>query len=272
MKTQSAVFFLSVWLASAPALAAPLSRTAAEQILAAAAADMEKTAFSRTFEESEAHLRSAIGRYRQLVQSGIHNGYLYYNLGNCHLRLRDVGESIYWLRMAERWIPRDSRLRANLRFARTQPRSKFPPPPASELVRTLLFFHFLIPLDTRLASFLLFWNLLWIALILGLYIPVFRRRWLFAFLGVASAVFGVSSGWDLYRDKVVEEGVILLDVVARKGAASLYDPAFTEPVSAGVEVNVLDKREKFTEVRFPGGAVGWIPSESVRVLSTRPAI
>lgn len=259
-------------LHSPPAFAAPLSRVEAERVLAEANAEMDKTAFARTFEESEGHVRSAIDGYQRLIRSGIHNGYLYYNLGNCHLRIRDVGESIYWFRMADRWIPRDSRLRANLRFARTQPRSKFPPPPASELARTLLFFHFLIPLNARLTVFLLFWNLFWVTLILGLHLPAFRRRWLFASLFFVAGVFGLSAGWDMYREKVVEEAVVVRDDIVRKGAASTFDPAFTEPVSAGVEVDVLEKRQRYTEVRFPGGAVGWIPSESIRALSGRPAI
>lgn len=257
-------------LASQPAFAAAISRADAAKLLAQASAEVEKAGATRTFEEGEQNLRLATDLYRRLIQGGYQNGYAYYNMGNCYLRLHDVGEAMYWLRMADRWIPQDSRLRANLRFARTQTRVKFPPPPASELLHTLLFFHFLIPFNLRWMIFLVFWNLFWLALILRMYMPALDRRWLLAVFFLVSVMFGLSSGSTLYREKVIEEGIILKDEVVRKGAASTYEPAFTEPVSPGVEVEIMEKRSAYVEVRFTSGAIGWIPSTAVRILTLNP--
>ncbi|OGH58510.1 MAG: hypothetical protein A3G34_08575 [Candidatus Lindowbacteria bacterium RIFCSPLOWO2_12_FULL_62_27] len=263
-----AAWALTLWAIEA---AAQIPRLEAEKILAAAGSEMEKAAGVRRYEESERHLRAAIEEYRKLLLGGYRSGPLYYNLGNCHLRTHDVGEAVYWLRMAERRIPNDGRLRANLRFARSQVRTKFPPPPSYELLRTLLFFHFLIPLGARWWTFIAFWNLFWIVVC----VRVIRSkspmgRWPIAAVFLIAAVFGLSSGWDLYREKIIREAVIVRDEIVRKGAASTYEPVYADPVSPGVEVEVLQKLERYAEVRFTSGATGWVPLASLRILDREP--
>lgn len=237
-------------------------------LLALAGEDMGRADAARTHEEAEPFLRSALKSYMSLVQSGHHSGYIYYNIGNCNLRLHHVGEAVYWYRMAERWIPEDSRLRANLRFARTQVRSRFPTPPASELLRTLFFFHFLIPFNARWIAFLVLWNGLWMWPVVRWFAPALKRLWpVMPALVVGAVVFGLSAAWDIHREKFVEECVVVREETVRKGAALTYDPAFSEPVSPGVEARILDRRRDYVEVRFTNGGVGWLPSGDVRIIS-----
>ncbi len=258
---------------SSTARAETLSQTDAAARAAQAGAEMEKAAASRSFEESEPYIQSALGRYRHLVSGGYRNGYLYYNLGNCFLRLHDVGEAMYWFRMADRWIPGDSRLRTNLRFARTKVQSQFPTPASSELLHTFFFFHFLIPPNIRWAIFLTFWNGLWLWLTARLFWTALKRvRPAIPILAAGMIIFGCSIAWDLHREKIIEEGVVLREETVRKGAAVTYDPAFTEPVSPGVEVDIVDRRANFVEARFTNGSIGWIPASAVRAIAADPAL
>ena len=55
--------------------------------------------------------------YQSLLDSGIQNGYLYYNLGNTHVRLGNTGKAILNYLHAKRFLPRDQDLRANLKYA-----------------------------------------------------------------------------------------------------------------------------------------------------------
>ena len=55
--------------------------------------------------------------YQSLLDKGIQNGYLYYNLGNTHIRLGNTGEAILNYLHAKRFLPRDQDLQANLKYA-----------------------------------------------------------------------------------------------------------------------------------------------------------
>ena len=61
-----------------------------------------------------------------LIDDGVDNGKLYYNLGNAQLQIGDLGQAIVSYRRAERLIPNDSNLRENLRFARSLCRNQIP--------------------------------------------------------------------------------------------------------------------------------------------------
>lgn len=258
--------------ADAGPLSPNLTAAEAERILAQANAEMEKAAVARTLAESQGPIRSAIEHYLRLESAGYRSGYLYYNLGNCYLRLREIGEAIYWYRVAERLIPQDAQNRANLRYARSLVRVKFPPPPVSEVLRTVFFFHYLVPLDTRINLFLLFWSMFWIVLGIALFVRFLRRVWLWVLIAGALAVFGVSAGLDIYSDRIQQEGVIVQgDVVVRKGAGLTYDPVLTEPLSPGVEVEILQNKQPYAEIRFTNGMSGWIPSTALRPIVIDPS-
>jgi tetratricopeptide (TPR) repeat protein len=69
---------------------------------------------------------SAIKGYRQLIDSGLTNGHLYYNLGNAYFRAGQLGRAILNYERAKQLIPRDPDLSFNLRQARDEVRDIVP--------------------------------------------------------------------------------------------------------------------------------------------------
>jgi hypothetical protein len=66
---------------------------------------------------------------------------------------------------------------------------------------------------------------------------------------------------DWYRFDVLERGVVIgADVVARKGNAESYEPAFTEPLADRTEFRVLERRAPWIHIQLAGGQRGWIPA------------
>ena len=61
----------------------------------------------------------AVEEYVKLLDMGIENGNLYYNIGNGFLKLGKVGYAILCYEKARRLIPHDSDLKANLVYARS---------------------------------------------------------------------------------------------------------------------------------------------------------
>jgi tetratricopeptide (TPR) repeat protein len=68
----------------------------------------------------EGRFEEALAHYNELVASGYRNGHIFYNLGNTHFRLKDLGRAILNYERARIFIPRDSDLGFNLRQARDQ--------------------------------------------------------------------------------------------------------------------------------------------------------
>lgn len=87
---------------------------------------IEKSLEELFFEANQAYrdgrFQDAVKGYRSLVEHGLENGHIYYNLGNASLRLGDLGKAILFYERAHLFIPRDADLRFNLSFARDQTR------------------------------------------------------------------------------------------------------------------------------------------------------
>jgi tetratricopeptide (TPR) repeat protein len=64
--------------------------------------------------------QEAADGYRKLIENGIENGHIYYNLGNAYYRLGDLGKAILFFERARLLIPRDDDLIFNLSHARNQ--------------------------------------------------------------------------------------------------------------------------------------------------------
>ena len=64
--------------------------------------------------------QEAADGYLKLIENGMENGHLYYNIGNAHYRLGDLGKAILFFERARLLLPRDDDLIFNLSHARDQ--------------------------------------------------------------------------------------------------------------------------------------------------------
>ena len=82
---------------------------------------------------SEKNYTKSAQAYESLIDKGVHNGYLYYNLGNTYIRMGKTGPAVLNYIRARKWIPRDENLEANLKFAIQQTQDKIELPPQGTL-------------------------------------------------------------------------------------------------------------------------------------------
>ena len=74
----------------------------------------------------------------------------------------------------------------------------------------------------------------------------------------------LSAAYDWYRYDHLVHGVIVHDeVIARKGNAASYQPAFTEPLAEGTEFRLVEDRGDWYLIRLAGGQEGWVEKEAV---------
>lgn len=210
----------------------------------------------------------ALLRFERLAdEGGVRNGRLFYNIGNIHLLLNDVGKAMVNYRRAEEYIPNDPNLAKNLAHARGMRRDHFQVQERQKILQTLLFFHYDLPSQSRLvlfgAAYLTFW------LFAG--IRIFSRRpftsWGLGLTLLFSLLFCLSLYAGVRQAGMMRDGVILAEeVMGYQGDAASYQPSFEEPLHAGTEFRLLEDRNEWWQIELPDGRTTWIPATSAETV------
>lgn len=202
--------------------------------------------------------------YRATRERGLVSGAALYNQGNALMKADQPGRAIAAYREASRYRPSDPYLKANLDYAL----GAAPSVASRPLIEHVFFWQnwmsypakFRLAGSAALATFLL------------AVVALFWHRRLFnrlAMVGVVlTLILSLSAGYDWYRFDCRQHGVIVAaDVIARKGNAISYQPAFTDPLGEGAEFTLLDRRGDWLLVRLPGdrNREGWIEQKTATV-------
>jgi hypothetical protein len=211
--------------------------------------------------------RTATERFKQLVDDGLANGRLHYNLANAYVQAGEPGRAILHYRAAEELMPGDSRLRHNLEYARSLVRSRIAPSGGRALGSALLGWHERTTVRARLGVFTVAWVLCWTVLAAHLFVPRPWWRWSAAALAVIWLAGGISVSTDVLLGHDDLEGVVLADeVVVRKGNGEGFEPQFAEALFQGVEFRLLEQRPGWLHIELANGKTGWIRADQAGLL------
>jgi tetratricopeptide (TPR) repeat protein len=260
------LLLLSALIGTAPRAEAALSEDQREAILTEAQELYDQGVALRASDPEAARraFLDAAARFGQLVEDGVKNGHLHYNLGNAWLQAGNIGRAILEFRRAEQYIPGDARLEHNLDFARSLRRNRIPPSGERVLARALLGWHFGTAIGARFAVFAAAYLVFWFVLLAYLFKPAAAWRWTAGIAAVLWLACGTSVAADLISDDAARQGVVLVDdVIIRKGNGEGFEPQFEQPLHQGVEFKVLDRRPDWLQVELRDGKSGWIRADQV---------
>ena len=88
--------------------------------------------------------------YRRMVDEGVRNDAVFYNLGNACFRQQKLGQAILSYERARRLSPADPDIAHNLRFARANIIDRVPEPEQTIFERALYSFHTMLSLPVQL--------------------------------------------------------------------------------------------------------------------------
>ncbi|MCU0600697.1 MAG: hypothetical protein MUE70_15730 [Desulfobacterales bacterium] len=217
---------------------------------------------------AESLYRQSAMRYESIVtKGGIRNGKLYYNIGNVYFRIKDIGRTILNYRRAQEYMPDDPNLRQNLSYARNFRKDKIEEKQETKVFKTLFFWHYDLSKNIKINLFSIFFTLIWIFSGTRLFFKHYVLGWGLFSVIVLSIMIGVSliaEAVSLHREV---PGVILdSEVVARKGNSENYAPSFTEPLHAGTEFYLIEKRGNWDYIELPDSRTCWVPEKSVAMV------
>ena len=205
----------------------------------------------------------AILNYEKVIQEGgIRNSKLYYNLGNAYFLKEDIGRAILNYRRAEKLDKADADIQKNLAFARSRRIDKVTIKTEKRVLQTLFFWHYDFSTKTK---FLL--TCICFAMVcMSVTIMVWYGRaapWVVATVicGLLAAGFLTSVVLEARSHRI--SGVITAPaVIARQGDGPNYPESFKDPLHAGTEFDLLERRSGWFHIRLSDNSDGWIPDNS----------
>ena len=212
--------------------------------------------------------KAAAGRFEQLARRGtIKDGRLFYNIANSHFLAGDLGRAILNYRRAQRYISADRNLNHNLSYARRQCIDKIEQSEQSEFFKTVLFWHYDLPMATRAVLLAIAYVLLWTFAAWKIFSrrPALRPAVIVCLL--LTAAFAGSLAVNVLDISGTKGGVILAsEVTARKGNSTAYQPSFTAALHEGTEFTVIEGRNRWLYIELADGRKCWIPAETAELI------
>jgi len=211
----------------------------------------------------------AILNYEKIISdAGIKNPKLYYNLGNAYFLKEDIGRAILNYRRAENLDKADTNIQKNLAFARSRRIDKVEIKTEKRILETLFFWHYDFSIKTKFLVTCVFFAIVCISGILMLW----RGKSAGA---VATAVICGILMVSFLASVILESrsranticGVITADqVVARQGDGPNYPESFKDPLHAGTEFDLLERRTGWFHIMLSDDSEGWIPDNAAELI------
>jgi tetratricopeptide (TPR) repeat protein len=202
----------------------------------------------------------AVAAYDQLLKSG-DTAAVYYNRGNALFKLNQLGRAIASYRQAQSLAPRDPDLRANLQSARTRARGGTP----YHAERWRVWLEQLTLNEWTLLTALAVW-LLFLLLALAQWRPDLKIKLgkYTTSAGVAALLFGLCLGIQLNAGYFTRSAIVIAsEAEVRNGPLDEAPPVYK--VRDGLELNILDEKDNWLQVRDPALRVGWVRRDQVLV-------
>lgn len=208
----------------------------------------------------------AIAMYQQIVDSGLRNGYVYYNLGNALLKQNRIGEAILQYERAKRLLPRDEDVAYNLEYARASTVDNVTAASgrlAAAFERARAYFT-----PQEVAGFFWLCYLLLTALIIAFIFAPHEWKLRLIYLMLLPAFCVLGSAVLLLTQMSLEDGNEAIVISAKADAKTGPGPEYSTIFEIHEGANVRIQREKldWVEIKLPNKVIGWVRPQDVAVI------
>ncbi len=207
---------------------------------------------------------SAAYYYQKIINAGVNNSSVLFNLGNTYYRLKKPGLARLYYEKAARLNPGDQDLAANIRFLNSSIIDKVPEPERGFIESVLWRLHILLSLKVQL----------WVILSLLILISVFtscalhsqgnKRLWL-VYLSVLmlliTGVIGISAGIKINESENISFAIVLSPTIDAKNQPDGNKILFT--AHEGTKFLIRKTDDNWSLVSLPNGISGWVKNSDL---------
>jgi tetratricopeptide (TPR) repeat protein len=201
----------------------------------------------------------AIEYYKKIVDRGVANGYIYYNLGNAYFRNGDIGLSLLYYKKAQKFIPRNKDLIQNIKFVETLTRDRVEMKKPHFL---LLIIHNLLNKFT-LTEITIFTSIVFSLTFIFLILYSLRKHLLLVKNISLSLIVIFLISAILFATKAseinTERAVVLAEKIDVKTAPS-NNATLEFVIHEGTEFEIIESTKEWVKIRLKDGKTGWITS------------
>jgi len=202
--------------------------------------------------------------YEKILQSGITNSGVYYNLGNCYFRLKMIGLSVLNYEKALKLSPNDQDIIANLKFVNSLLIDKIPEPEKPFLEAIFSKFHNTIPLNIQLIVIFIILLILSIMFSFFLFVSSNSRLWIIYIACILALIllpFCISAGLKIYATEKIFYAIVLTPSLDAKNEPNGNKLIFT--VHEGTKLKIVKTLGEWSLVSLPNGISGWVQDKNI---------
>ncbi|MDC8005296.1 tetratricopeptide repeat protein [Aureisphaera galaxeae] len=213
--------------------------------------------------------QEAITNWNKILQSGEHSAALYYNIGNAHYRLNEIGPSIYYYEKALQLSPNDKEILNNLAYAQNATVDAIEPLPQTVFAKW----------DKSVSSLLTFEGWAWVSVICALlfallfityYFSMYSRQKRVLFVGALLTLFvlitGVSMSFRNFGKQLKDKPAIIF----AESTEVKSDPKMNSETSfllhEGTKVQILAEDGDWSRIQIADGKDGWVLNSDFKTL------
>lgn len=213
-----------------------------------------------TFYE-EGKYDEAIGEFLKLLEQGMESGNLYYNIGNSYFKKGELGRAILNYERARRLIPRDSDLKSNYGFARSQMEYNASEKSAPWFKRVFHIFDMLSINEMTVLLSALFTAVV-IFLIIRLFLPA-ARKFSVIFLLVSMIFVLLISVSLFYRITLLDKEAVVITESLEAGFEPIDNSTVHFTLYEGMKIQIVQSKKEWVKIKRPDGKVGWVMGRDV---------
>jgi hypothetical protein len=218
-------------------------------------------------EAQSLYAKSAMRYERVIREGGIHNGKIFYNLGNIYFQMKDTGRAILNYRKALLYTPNDTNLKQNLAYVREKRQDQIEDKQETKVLKTLFFWHYDLSQKVRIIAFIISFMLMWGFACVRIFVKKPFIVWCIASASILSIFFAGSLAADEISFRKSRPGVVTSsEIVARKGNSESYEPSFKEPLHSGTEFILIEDRGEWLNIELADSRTCWVPSKDIELI------
>lgn len=213
--------------------------------------------------------QDAISTWMKILNNKVHSSELYFNLGNAHYKMNNVGPSIYYYEKALQLSPNDSEIKNNLAFAQNATIDAIEPLPKTIFSKWYTTIAEILSYDSWAVVSIIF-SLTAILLFLMYYFSYSegkKRMFFVSSMGFTFLMFiAIAMTYTTYNEVIKKNpAIIFAESIEVKSEPNLgSDAAFT--LHEGTKVEILNKEDDWARISLVDGKDGWIPLSDLKEL------
>jgi len=217
----------------------------------------------------EGKYQYAINSWMKVLDNDEHSANLYFNLGNAHYKLNNVGPSIFYYEKALQLDPLDNDIKTNLAFAENARIDSIEPLPKTIFTKWYTMLSGVLGFNGW-ATLAVIFSMLFVLLFLLYYFSATERKKRLLFVGsllsVLVLVVSLALAFQIQTDVGKDKPAIIFAESSEVKSEPNMGSEVSFKLHEGTKVQIIENDDSWVRIQLIDGKDGWIPASDLKAL------